>query len=114
MADYSGKPTFLGPKIKPGALKDKYNNVSAEKFGTTVVQIVGDDGTVREYEVRDMHYVLKNGAVGMYVIPTRDNACVRDPETGQRLAGHALLDAFLRSEMSLSPDDQIFALGCFI
>ena len=75
------------------------NGVSADNFGTTTVDLPGDNKPV----VRDMQYSVGDG-VGYTPIPVEDN----NP------AGNAIMDAFLRKEMGLQAQDQIWSMIVYL
>lgn len=96
--------TFEGARIKQTVLDTVYGGVKPEKFGTTDVQLQQADGSVKTNNVRDMHYDLGDGKVGMRLIPVKDNDA----------AGSQQMDDHLRKEMGLGPNDAIFSLIAYI
>lgn len=101
---FKGPTTMEGAKLKPEALTGAYKGISAEKFGTTDVQLPQADGSMKAVNVRDMQYDLGNGKVGMHLIPVKDH----DP------AANKQMDDFLRAKMGLKPDEPIYALISYI
>lgn len=102
-AHFQGPPTFEGPRIKQAVLDSVYGGVKPEKFGTTTVQ-VWPGGSGKVHNVRDMHYDLGDGKVGMRLIPVKN---------GDAAASRAM-DEHLRKEMGLGPKDPIFSLVAYI
>jgi hypothetical protein len=108
--NFKGELTFEGPwKISDAALQRSYNGVKMEDFGTTDVQLPMG-GTNK---VNDMVYDLGDGKVGMHLIPISDGGAVTDVD-GTQKKGHELMDAHLRKEMGLGPDDPIFSLIAYV
>ena len=70
---YKGPTTFEGAKLKADVLAGAFHGISAEKFGTTDVVLPQADGTTKTVNVRDMHYDLGDGKVGMNLIPVKDH-----------------------------------------
>ena len=101
---FDGPATFLGAKMTADALTTSFHGVSAEKFGTTDVVLPQPDGTTKTINVRDMHYDLGNGKVGMNLIAVKDH----DP------AANKQMDDFLRAKMGLKPNEPIYALISYI
>ena len=101
---FQGPVTFEGARIKASVLDSVYGGVKPEKFGTTDVKLTLADGSSKSHNVRDMHYDLGNGKVGMRLIPVKDNDA----------AGSAQMDAHLRKEMGLKPEDPIFSLIAYV
>ncbi|MEW5852080.1 MAG: hypothetical protein AB2A00_25050 [Myxococcota bacterium] len=109
-AHYKGTPTFDGPwKVKADALADAYKGIKADKFGTTDVQLP----TGGSYNVRDFHYDLGGGKIGMRPVPVNDHGTITAPD-GTTVPGHQVMDDLLRKEMGLGPDDPIYALIAYI
>jgi len=95
-------PTTIGGDymVKKEALQANYNGVTEEAFGTTTIVFPGvPAGPV----VRDMQYAVGPNAVGYIPIPVKDVP-----------GGSAEMDAFLRAQGKLGPDDQIFALIAYM
>ncbi len=101
---FTGPATYEGAKLKAEALTGAYRGVSPSKFGMTEVQLPQPDGTTKTVVVRDMHYDLGDGKVGMRLIPVKDN----DP------AANRQMDDFLRQKMGLSANEPIWALISYI
>ncbi len=107
---FKGTATFPGPfQLTAAALREKYRGVAAKQFGTTDVELPGG----AKNNVRDMHYDLGGGKVGMRFIPVSDDGNVTTAG-GQSVPGHKVMDDFLRTEMGLGPNDPIFALIAYI
>ncbi|MBI5498456.1 MAG: hypothetical protein HY904_25870 [Deltaproteobacteria bacterium] len=107
---FKGVATFDGPwKLKSAALADAYKGVKADKFGTTDVQLPGGGA----FNVRDFHYDLGGGKVGMRFVAVGDDTTVKTAD-GKTVPGHQQMDDFLRKEMGLGADDPIFALIGYI
>jgi len=103
---FKGELSFPGAyKLTSDALADAYRGVDASKFGTTDVQLPGGKSVTRN----DMVYDIGDGKVGMVLIPVSDHGTVTAPDGSQK-PGHEVMDAHLRKEMGLGPDDPIFAL----
>ncbi len=108
---FKGAATFEGDyKLKTDALSGAYKGIKAEKFGTTDVTLP-NGSTIN---VRDFHYDLGNGKVGMKFIPVADGAAQVTKPDGTKVAGHEVMDNFLRKEMGLGPNDPVFALIDYI
>lgn len=101
---FTGTPTFEGATLKADALSGAYKGVDPKKFGMTEVKLPQPDGSTKTVTVRDMHYDLGNGKVGMNLIPVKDN----DP------AGNKQMDDFLRKKMDLKPGEPIYTLISYI
>ena len=95
--------------ITSQALRDRYGNVLPEKFGTVDITIPGQ----RSYNVRDLHYPLDLGRLGMRLIPVSDDNNVTLPD-GTSVPGYEAIDNYLRQEMQLKPADPIYALLGYI
>jgi hypothetical protein len=96
-------------RLRPRALHDKYNGVDAANFGT--VSITLPEG--RAYKVRDFHYRLANGQLGMHIVPVSDDGPVQQPD-GTWANGSSVVDHVLRARMGLSESDPIYALAAYI
>lgn len=68
------------------------------------MQLPQADGTTKDFTVRDMQYDLGNGKMGARFVAVKDN----DP------ASSATMDALIRKESGLGPDDPIFALIAYV
>ena len=101
---FEGPATFEGAKLKPEALSGAFRGVTAEKFGTTDVVLASPDGSKQTFNVRDMHYDLGDGKIGMRLIPVSDN----DPAAAKKM------DDYLRKEMGLRDGEPIYALLSYI
>lgn len=100
-AHHKGTFTLAGDyTITKAALDEKYKGVKLGKFGTTDVVLPGG-GT---HNVRDMHYDLGDGKVGMRIIPVSDTV----PD------GNKMMDDFIRKEMKLGSRDEIFSLIAYL
>jgi hypothetical protein len=101
----SGRPAFSSRwTLTADALMYRYGGVSAEDFGSVTVTLPNG----REHVVRDMHYALGNGSVGMHLVPVSDDGT---PESYQPI------DAFLRQALygdGAGPDAPIFALIAYV
>ncbi|MGQ0506382.1 MAG: LysM peptidoglycan-binding domain-containing protein [Myxococcaceae bacterium] len=104
--------TFEGATILPGALGTSYNDLPAEKFGTTDVKLPQPDGSVQTVNVRDLHYRLPDGKLGMKFVPVSDTGNVKGPD-GKRVKGNQLMDDLLREEMGLKKDEPIYAFASY-
>jgi PatG C-terminal/Subtilase family/PatG Domain len=93
---------------RQSALQDEYKNLPLEKFGTVDVQL--PDGSA--YNVRDLHYAI-GATSGMRLLPVNDEGGIVLP-SGTIVAGHFLIDDFLRREMGLTVSDPIYALVSYI
>ena len=99
-----------GPSSYPGnfqitdAALAKYK-IARDLFGTT--QIINADGST--FRVKDAQYILASGSVGMTFLPVCDTGDGICPD-GTVVHGSVLVDALLRQEMNLGPQDPIFAL----
>ncbi len=86
--------------LKKDALQSNYNGVTEETFGTTTVVFPGfTTGPL----VRDMQYAVGPDAVGYIPIPVQDVP-----------GGSSDMDAYLRKEGKLGPNDPIFALIAYM
>merc|ERR1711991_32316 len=95
IAHFLGETTIGGKyMIKESALQANYGGVTADNFGATVVELPGTD---KHPLVRDMQYGVGDG-VGYTPIPVVDQA-----------GGSDEMDKFLRKEMGLSADEQIWS-----
>ena len=101
---FQGPATFQGATLKADALTGAYRGVDPKKFGTTDVKLPQMDGSTKTVSVRDMHYDLGDGKVGMNLIAVKDN----DP------AANKEMDDFLRKKMGLTPDEPVYALISYI
>jgi hypothetical protein len=101
---FQGPATFEGARLKQTVLDTVYGGVKAEKFGTTDVTLQQADGSVKSHNVRDMHYDLGDGKVGMRLIPVKDHDA----------AAAKAMDDHLRKEMGLGANDPIFSLVAYI
>ena len=109
-AHFRGTFTLDGPyTFTESALDEKYDGVKIGKFGTT--DVVLPTGGVNN--VRDMHYELGDGEVGMRLIPVSDDGTVISPD-GQEVAGHEVMDDFLRKEMEIGSSAPIFTLIAYL
>ena len=98
-----------GWAIDPRALRDKYQDVPQEKFGTVEVSVpLGGS-----YTVPDLHYPVDHGRVGMRLLPVSDDSPVI-LRCGTLVSGYELVDRWLREQMHLGPDDAIYALLSYI
>jgi hypothetical protein len=103
---FKGDFTVDGPYTFDAAkIADKYRGVTPDKFGTTDVKLPG--GGVNN--VRDLHYAVGDGKIGMRPIPVSDTGTVTAPD-GTQVSGSKVMDDFLRKTMGLGPNDPIFAL----
>lgn len=78
--------------------------IKREDFGSTKVELSPD----KSYRVCDFPYRLKDGNLGMRLIPVSDDLPLKDSE-GQVQMGYTQLDELLRQEMDLEPQDPIYA-----
>jgi hypothetical protein len=101
---FTGPVTFEGAKLKAEALTGSYRGVDPAKFGMTEVKLPQMDGTTKTVVVRDMHYDLGDGKVGMRLVPVKDG----DP------AANKQMDDYLRKEMGLKPNEPIWGLIAYI
>ena len=101
---FQGPVTFEGATLKASALTGAYRGVDPKKFGTTDVKLPQMDGSTKTVNVRDMHYDLGNGKVGMNIIPVKDND----------VAGNKTMDDFLRKKMDLQPGEPIYTMVAYI
>jgi len=109
-AHFTGTFTLDGPfTISESALDEKYRGVKIGKFGTTDV-VLPTGGT---HNVRDMHYALGDGKVGMRIIPVSDDGSVIN-ENGEEVDGHEVMDDFLRKEMKIGASTPIFTLIAYL
>lgn len=103
-----------GPSNYPGkfqvtaAALAKYG-IARELFGTT--NIINADGS--QFRVKDYQYILADGSVGMTFLPVCDTGYTTCPD-GTPVYGSVLVDALLRAEMQLGPQDPIFAMMYYI
>ena len=95
--------------VAPQRLADRYAGVSHHKFGTIDIKL--PDG--RAYNVPHLHYAIGDGQLGMRFLPVSDEAGVGRPD-GASAPGSSLIDAFLRRETGLNPEDPIYALLSYI
>src|SRR6266852_1049976 len=95
--------------ITSQALRDKYGNVSPEKFGTVDIAIPAGPS----YNIPDLHYFVATGRKSMRLIPVSDDNNVTLPD-GTSVPGYKVIDNYLRQEMRLAPDDPIYALLGYI
>ena len=91
--------------INPKALAEKYRDAHPEKFGTVDIMLPGG----HSYNVRDLHYELGQGQMGMRFVPVSDEETVTLPDETSA-AGSTIIDSYLRHEMRLRPEDPIYAL----
>lgn len=109
-AHFKGTFSMEGPyTIKSSALTDKYRGVKIGNFGTTDVQLP----TGGSNNVRDMHYKLEDGKVGLRPIPVSDTGKVTAPD-GTQVDGNVVMDDFLREKMGLGKSDPIFAFIAYL
>lgn len=92
-----GQTVIGGNYMVTDAALKLYNDVSADNFGTTTVDLPGDLKPV----VRDMQYPVGDG-VGYVPTPCSDGG------------SNAVMDELLREEMGLSANDQIFAMIAYL
>lgn len=103
-----------GPSSYPGnfritdAALARYK-VARELFGTT--QIINADGS--SFRVKDGQYMLADGSVGMNILPICDTGQAKCAD-GTVVQGSVLVDALLRSEMNIGPDDPIYSLIYYV
>ncbi len=96
-------------EIKAEALRARYGNVSPEKFGTVDITIPGG----HSHNVRDLHYPVETGRLGMRLIPVSDDDFALLP-SGTVAPGYGAIDNYLREEMGLKPEDPVYALLGYI
>ncbi len=109
-AHFKGEFTLAGPyTLTSEALAEKYKGVKLGKFGSTDVQLP----TGGSNNVRDMHYALGDGKIGMRLLPVSDDSTVIDPD-GRAVPGHQVMDGFLRETMGIGPDAPIFSLIAYL
>jgi hypothetical protein len=97
-------PKCCAYTVRPQVLEKRYGGVSAEKFGTT--DVILPNG--QSYSVRDLQYVTNSNHLGMLLLPVSN-------DTGESAAGeprsvHNAVDSYLRRQMGLNRDDEIYAL----
>jgi len=101
VAHYLGETSIGGPyMIREESLANNYGGVTADNFGTTTVVL---PGTETHPLVRDMQYPVGDG-VGYTPIPVQDGV----------EGGSATMDEFLRKQMKLKSDEQVFALIVYL
>jgi len=104
-----GPTHFPGPyRVTNDALK-AYANLERKNFGTTTIVQPG----IPPYRVKDYHYRLEDGSVGMTFLPINDYGPVTNPDGSQGFASE-VVDAELRRIQNLCPEDMIYALIYFI
>ncbi|MHB8876967.1 MAG: hypothetical protein ACYC8T_24995 [Myxococcaceae bacterium] len=101
---FTGPATFEGATLKAEALAGAYRGVDPKKFGTTEVKLPQPDGSTKTVQVRDMHYDLGDGKVGMRLIPVQDHDA----------AANKQMDDYLRKSMDLKAGEPIWALISYI
>jgi len=108
---FTGPAKFEGEiSIDPSLLAGKFRGVSADKFGTTTVELP----TGGTYNVRDMHYVLNDqGDVGMRFVPVADHQDITLKD-GTTVPGHQVMDNFLRKAMGLQANERLFSLIAYM
>ena len=79
--------------------------VAREYFGTTCIQLPQN----ASFRVKDYHYVLPDGSIGMRFLPVNDTGPIVD-QHGNFQEGSALVDALIREEQGLAEDDPIYAI----
>lgn len=99
---YEGPTEIQGARLNASALSQI--GIELEKLGTTTVELPQPDGTSKSYVVRDMQYELANGKVGMRLVPVADHDA----------AASAQMDAIIREESGLQPNDPIYTLVAYI
>lgn len=123
-----------GWTLDPEIVRSLYKNIEVHRFGTFKLLTTDAEGNKRPLisrrtgklkVLRDMHYHLGNGKVGMRPIPITDRDPGYDvnqplqnyPKLGQtadgnQVAGSTLLDSYLREQWGMDPNsrDPIFAL----
>src|SRR5688500_13616897 len=109
-AHFKGEFTLAGDyTLTDDALTNKYKGVKIGNFGTTDVQL--PTGGINN--VRDQHYRLPDGKIGMRLIPVSDSGMVVSPE-GEEVEGHEVMDDFLRKEMKIGASAPIYAMIAYL
>ena len=102
---FTGDASFpSGWSLTPTALRTLYGDVAAEDLGSVRVLLPNGD----QLQVRDMHYDLGDGQVGMHLIPVDDNDT---PDS------YAEMDEYLRRTMygpAARADAAIFTLTTYV
>ena len=94
-------PIFVGDwRLSSDAL-EQYNK--PKYWGSCTVKLSG----TKKLQVHDQCYDVGGGEAGIRLMPTSDNGTVID-ENGQEVAGHVVIDKFLRQEQGLNANDPIF------
>ncbi len=101
---HSTSPSIIeGGSLTQIAL-EHLGNIEMSKLGTTTISLPQPDGTTKSFTVRDMQYELGDGKIGMRLIAVED----MDP------AANAQMDALIRRESGIGPDDPIYSLIAYI
>jgi hypothetical protein len=98
-----GATVLEGRKINALALQ-QLNDLKIENFGTTTLKLPSGDGGEKIFTVRDMQYELGDGKIGARIVGVKDNDA----------AASAKMDALIRKESGLGPNDPIFTLVAYI
>ncbi len=61
-------PLSLLWKVSPKVLKNRYDGVASEKFGTVDIKL--SEKVI--YNIADLHYPVGTGKLGMYLLPVSD------------------------------------------
>lgn len=105
---HSTKPSvYTGDyQVTESALK-KYN-VDRDKFGTTDIILPQTTFNVKNY-----HYELDNGDVGMHLIPVNDYGLIKGPNNKTFWASQ-LIDSYIREKTNIKPSDPLYTFMYYI
>ncbi len=103
MAHVTGDTVFIGPERFTPARLAEWNNLKPELFGTTTVTVQGPNGLV-PHTVGDMRYTVDGGKPGVRLVAVKDSDA----------AANAAMDALIRKEAGLGPNDELFTLITYI
>src|SRR5262245_38478296 len=87
-------------RFKAAALKKRYRDVDQLHFGCVTIHL--PDGA--SYVVRDFHYPLHSGRLGMQFVPVNDDGPVERCDAA-KVPGSSLVDSLLRARMGLRERD---------
>lgn len=120
-ADRANPSHFEGPftvagayDFDPAKLADHYDGLTANRFGTVEPSL--PDGSAikdisgRQKVVRDLHYHLGGGKVGIRPLPVADDDEEGELADGKKIKGSAIVDSYLRKAMNLGESDPIYAV----
>jgi hypothetical protein len=104
---YNGPFTTIGKwALNPDSIKTRYKGLDYRRYGT--MRVLGPDGNViksasgREKFVRDLHYYLGNGAVGLRPFPVAEPSVLSPPSPSDPYVNYDLFTSNPPDEADLT------------